>query len=384
MGPARGHKLSRLTAFLCVLVTLERVGTAQVAPPPGLFPLELRHHVELGSGPEVAPGLSQDRLVVALRDATLLCLDLGAGRVLWQQVNRRLTASPVVTPDVAVLATVGELEALGVKDGASRWKAGLSDAVTVPPVVAADEVVVALSTGELQAFSLRDGRSRPVITLPGRTVGGLELTDGSLVAGVEGGRVVAVAWPSGAARWQRRLPAEVTSLTVAAGRVYVGALDNFLYCLDLLDGRVRWRWRTGGDIVGPAVVDGRRVYFVSLDNLVRALDRTSGVQRWKRSLPSRPVAGPVLVEHTLVLGGLSPELRAVHAETGEPVGRYDLGDDLAVQPLLRPGRWLPEHLLVALTRGGTLLVLGRRVSPGLVPLGTLPGTPVDVTLSPPE
>ena len=34
------------------------------------------------------------------------------------------------------------------------------------------------------------------------------------------------------------------------------------------DGRVDWRWRTGGDVIGKPVADERYVYFVALDNVL--------------------------------------------------------------------------------------------------------------------
>ena len=69
------------------------------------------------------------------------------------------------------------------------------------------------------------------------------------------------------------------------------------------DGRVDWRWRTGGDVIGMPVADERYVYFVSLDNVLRALNMVSGGQQWMRPLPMRPTWGPVKAGATIVVAG---------------------------------------------------------------------------------
>ena len=79
---------------------------------------------------------------------------------------------------------------------------------------------------------------------------------------------------------------------------------------------MRWRWRTGGDIVGRAAVDERRVMFVSLDNILRALDRESGVQQWRRPLAGRPTSGPQIVDDMVLVSGVSPVLRAFNIGEG--------------------------------------------------------------------
>ncbi len=60
---------------------------------------------------------------------------------------------------------------------------------------------------------------------------------------------------TGAARWRFATYGEriLGSPAVAAGAVYVGADDGFLYALDAATGRERWRAPYGGD---PTVVDG--------------------------------------------------------------------------------------------------------------------------------
>ena len=126
---------------------------------------------------------------------------------------------------------------------------------------------------------------------------------------LEDGRVLSLDLNSGEHLWEQKLggsPARILALD----DLFVGSTNNFFYCLSQKDGSVKWRWRTGADIIGPAVVDEHRVYFLSLDNVLRALDRRSGVQRWTRPMDMRAAAGPRPAGDTLLVSGVSPEIRS--------------------------------------------------------------------------
>jgi outer membrane protein assembly factor BamB len=154
----------------------------------------------------------------------------------------------------------------------------------------------------------------------------------------------------------------------------VGATDNFLYCLSTDRGAIDWRWRTGADVVGAPVADGERVYFLALDNMLRGLDRRGGTQEWKRPLPMRPRGGPMLARGILVVGGLSPTLRAYSALNGAPAGEVALPTDLAAPLHLYTDGALPQLIAVTsdIARGATVLGFIRAMEPAAQPMAPLP------------
>ena len=90
-------------------------------------------------------------------------------------------------------------------------------------------------------------------------------------------------WPTALRCGSDALGGPPNEILALDDRVYVGAKDHFFYCLMARDGRVDWRWRIGGDIVGVATSDENNVYFVAQDNVLRALNRKSGGQQWLRA-----------------------------------------------------------------------------------------------------
>ena len=182
---------------------------------------------------------------------------------------------------------------------------------------------------------------------------------------------------SGDIVWQRRLGGAANDVLALDERIYAGSADNFFYCVMTKDGRVAWRWRTGGDTIGTPVSDGDRVYFVSLDNVLRALDLKSGVQQWMRPLPLRPAWGPVHAGATIAVAGLTPSVRAFDLKDGKPAGERPAGGEVAARPHAfdHPRNGRPMVLMVTrdIAKGAAASLVMRSFDPPVTPLAPLPG-----------
>jgi outer membrane protein assembly factor BamB len=347
-----------------------------------MFPLELRGLVSLNALP--AGDLATDglRVYVPVRPAGLVAISLTTGEVAWR-TELAVSSGPVHSGGRLFVTTADTLEALDSATGSAAWRTPLPAPAVAPPLVSGDLVIVPLESGNIIAVGATDGRIAWLLAVGGRPSGPVLALRETFVAALGDGTVVSVIPASGAKKWEQQVGGTVTGLAGQGNAVYAGSLDNFFYCLDANTGRIRWRWRTGADVIGQATIDEKRVYFVSLDNVIRALDRESGVQRWKKPLVARPVVGPLRIGDLLLLSSQSAELRAVSVEDGEAVGRYGLDGELGAQPVFSPGAWPAADLLLAVTVDGTLVMLGRKVAPGFVPLTVLPGSTVDITAPPP-
>jgi outer membrane protein assembly factor BamB len=105
------------------------------------------------------------------------------------------------------------------------------------------------------------------------------------------------AWPAPARKsyWQQleSITARVTDdqafhPIVVDSKVYFGSsADDHLYCLDVEDGSLEWRFGTDGPIRYAPTVAGDRIVFGSDDGIVYCLDRSSGKEIWRRRLSDR-------------------------------------------------------------------------------------------------
>jgi outer membrane protein assembly factor BamB len=347
-----------------------------------MFPIELRAAVPLQALPSGGPATDGRRVYVPVRPTGLVAVSLATGKIAWR-TQTAISRGPMYSEGRLFVTTADTLEAIDPESGDATWRMPLPTPAVAPPLLTGGFVVVPLESGDVVAVHQADGRLAWRLAVGGRPSGPVLTLGEIFVAALDDGKVVGLTRATGAKKWEQQLGGAATGLAGRGTSIYAGSLDNFFYCLDANSGRIKWRWRTGADVVGQPSVDDERVYFVSMDNLIRALDRDSGVQRWKKPLVARPVVGPLRIGELLLLSSLSADLRAVAAETGEAVGRYDLGGELGAAPVFSAGEWPAADLLVAVTVDGTLLMLGRKISPGIVPLATLPGTTVPVSATPP-
>ena len=296
-----------------------------------IFPALQQWTISLNNSLTAQPAFNGTRGYFPIEGNRLVAYDLSAGRQLWL-VPSQPVWPPVAGADLVFVVHSDAIVALKTADGSEAWRLSLEDRLAVRPVIDDRWLVAATISGSVLAVRVADG---------------------------------SLAW-RGDVKARISAPPALTPDRVylpLEDRVYVGATDNFLYCLDTRRGEVSWRWRTGADVIGTPVVADDRLYFVALDNILRSLDRHGGSQKWKRALPLRPRGSPLLAGSTLVIGGLTPSVRGYAIATGAPAGDLTLPADLAAAPHLFWNGGVP--VLVAVT---TDLVKGATV------IGFIPGT----------
>lgn len=129
--------------------------------------------------------------------------------------------------------------------------------------------------------------------------------------GRSGSTPVAVS-PTLSRAWQAQFKGRLTSVVIAAGRLFVAEIDRHtLHALDSNTGRRLWSRTVGGRIDSPPTIAGPRVLFGSNDGLIHCLRASDGELGWTfhaaptdRRLPSFeqlesawPVHGSVLVRN---------------------------------------------------------------------------------------
>ena len=149
--------------------------------------------------------------------------------------------------------------------------------------------------------------------------------------------------------WQVRVGGKLSSLVMAASRVFVADIDHHtVHALDATSGRQLWRFMAGGRVDSPPTVWEGRVLFGSADGYVYCLQSTDGALLWRfRAAPLErritayeqvesvwPVHGSVLVREGVVYcvagramwldGGL--HLLRLDAATGRKLSETVLDD----------------------------------------------------------
>jgi outer membrane protein assembly factor BamB len=358
---------------------------AFAAPPPAPIPLLPTRTVwtlALNNQLIGSPVCDDTNAYFPIEGDRLTAYGIFSGTQKWM-VSARPQSALVTGDGLLFFVEPDTLTALQTADGSIAWQLPLTEKVVVRPVWDNGWLVVALESGTILALRAADGHlvwkrdlGSPAHALPALAADRVYLP-------VTDGRIVALQVETGEPIWERHLGGSPSDILALENRVYAGSKDNFFYCLMAKDGRVDWRWRTGGDVVGTPIADDRHVYFVALDNVLRALDQTSGNQRWVRALPLRPVWGPARAGGTIVVAGQAPALRVYDLKEGTAAGEVPAGAEVASAPraIEDPATKLPMLLAIThdVAKGAAAVLVMRSIDPVIAPIAPLPNP---VTLSP--
>jgi outer membrane protein assembly factor BamB len=137
------------------------------------------------------------------------------------------------------------------------------------------------------------------------------------------GEVVAFDALTGKVRWRTAIGPSESSPLVHQGRVYVGDWRGLVYALDAKNGRIVWRFQTGGRVKGAVAALGNRVFVGSYDGRLSALDSRTGALQWRSSSQDRFggrgrfYSTPAVAYGRVFIGSTDGKVYAFGARTGD-------------------------------------------------------------------
>jgi outer membrane protein assembly factor BamB len=301
-------------------VPVPRAATAKIDRTPlSLTPVENVWGLPLNGPLTGAPAYDGTRAFFAIEGDRLAAYDLIEGTRQWL-ITAHPEMAPVAGDGFVFIREADRLLALRSSDGAIAWQLPIADKLAVHPVWDNGWLILALASGEVRALRATDGQLIWTRDLKSAAHAPPALAADRVYVPTGDSRIVALRVENGEMIWERRLGGAANEILALDDRIFAGSQDHFFNCVMAADGKVDWRWRTGGDVIGKPVADDRYVYFVSLDNVLRAMNMVTGGQQWMRPLPMRPAWGAVRAGSTIVVAGLLPPMRAFNIKDGIAAG----------------------------------------------------------------
>jgi outer membrane protein assembly factor BamB len=225
---------------------------------------------------------------------------------------------------VYVVSTEGTLHALDLADGKQRWSAPIGlEADSSPTIV--DGLVVLSAENGAHAFAAADGREVWATPATGPVRGTPAVIGHMAVFASETGTVTELDTRSGAILWTHAVnAADNTSLAAAGGLVVLGLQDGVVVGLSMQDGKQRWRTDTGDHTrIGTPTIAGGRVFVATLDDNgpgthhIAALDLVTGRLLWRFASPGDvPAYTPAIAGGLAIVDGESGSVTALDVATG--------------------------------------------------------------------
>ncbi|GHU05035.1 outer membrane protein assembly factor BamB [Betaproteobacteria bacterium] len=301
--------------------------------------LHERWNVSVGAADEVvfSPAVVGNSVYAAGIKGRVVRID--DGKIVWRtDLGARLSAGVGSDGDlVVVVSESGDAIALDAKSGAERWRVNVGAEVLAPPAVGSGTVVLRASDHRLFGLEARDGQRRWLYqrnapTLALRAHAGVLIVGEVVLAGLPGGRLVAVSLENGGNVWELNIATprgstELERVTDVAGtpvlsrnEVCAVTYQGRAACFDGTNGNALWV-RNFSSHVGLDR-DNRFVVITDERDSVQALDVYSGAVVWRQdALPRRTVSRPLIVGDYVVVGDFEGYVHVLGREDGNFVAR---------------------------------------------------------------
>lgn len=142
----------------------------------------------------------------------------------------------------------------------------------------------------------------------------------TIFVGAKDGMLYALEKETGKIRWKFKTEGEITAQAKTyANNVYFGSDDSFFYCLDVRTGKLQWKLKTRGGIDTAAIFKDNIVFINSF--YLYALDAHSGQIMWRCKTGQTPT-DITMNEKTIFVKDDFSFLHAINIENGEKKWEY--------------------------------------------------------------
>ena len=114
-----------------------------------------------------------------------------------------------------------------------------------------------------------------------------------------------------------------STAAIAAGTVYGGSLDGYLYAINLENGGLKWRYQASGEIKSSPTVFGNVVYFGDGMGVFHAVDAETGESRWTFETEAEIISSANVAQDRLLFGSYDQFLYCLSAEGGSLVWKFE-------------------------------------------------------------
>ena len=310
-----------------------------------------RAPVGRGTSIGFAPMIVRDSVYAAAVDGAVGRYELATGAAIWTiKVDGKLSAG--VGSDgttTAVVTQDGMIVALD-ETGQVKWKSKAASEVSVPPVVGFGVVVVRSGDYRIQAFNAQTGEriwnvQRPGPALALRAPSRMIMTEGLVITGIPGGKMIAINAGSGDVQWEgivatpkgstdlERVNDVVGSPAIVGPLLCAVAYQGRITCFDVsAGGRPAWS-KDYSSTVGLAI-DARQAYAPNQSDVVTAFSLQNGNVAWKQdALQHRKLTSPGVLPQAVAFGDYDGFVHFLAPDDGRLVARITVGGGAVRAPV---------------------------------------------------
>jgi outer membrane protein assembly factor BamB len=154
------------------------------------------------------------------------------------------------------------------------------------------------------------------------------ISNGIVYVGALDEKLYAINMATGNKEWEYKAGPIGAPASVHDGNVYIGDYDGKFHCVDAKTGAKKWIYETGGEIKSGANFSGDSVLFGSGDEHLYCLSK-DGKELWKFQVAGGPVLGtPVVLEDRTFAAGCDSTLHVLDLAKGKELATLELSGQI--------------------------------------------------------
>ena len=114
-----------------------------------------------------------------------------------------------------------------------------------------------------------------------------------------------------------------STAAIAAGTVYVGSLDGYLYAIDLENGQLRWKYQASGEVKSSPTVFSNVVYFGDGMGVFHAVETQTGEARWTFETEAEIISSANVAQNRLLFGSYDQYLYCLSTKDGSLIWKFE-------------------------------------------------------------
>jgi len=261
---------------------------------------------EAGSLIEAAPLVFGNKVIVGLNNGKLIAIDKVTGKLIWTYVtgNQISGSANVWISGSKAGIVVGSydyyLHCIDPRTGKELWKIETENYVNGTPSIQDGKIVFGGCDGMIRVVDPLTGNQKDTVEIGVYIAASPALSGDMAYFGDYDGTIFGLNIRTKKMIWE--IPGNEQSGSVLAvpavgnNSVVIGNEDKYLYCYNASDGKLIWKYRTNGRIVGSAVVTQTKVLFAAMDGTVNILGLADGRKLWSFNSGTAISSSPAVTE----------------------------------------------------------------------------------------
>jgi len=267
---------------------------------------KIKWQYDAGSLIEAAPLVFGNKVIVGLNNGKLIAVDKITGKLIWTYTtdNQISGSANVWVSGSKAGIVVGSydyyLHCIDPRTGKQLWKIETNNYVNGTPSIQDGKIVFGGCDGVIRGVDPLTGRQTDTVDIGVYIAASPSLAGDMAYFGDYEGTVFGINIRTRKIVWE--IPGGTESGSVlavpAVGNNYVviGNEDKYLYCYNASTGKLIWKYRTNGRIVGSAVITKTKVLFTSMDGTVNILGLTDGKKLWSFNTGTSIASSPAVIK----------------------------------------------------------------------------------------